>query len=120
MVAPLLCVLFAGSGRAEDWRREVEALRPGDAAGREAAVLDNLERRAREALTAIPRAGTAGDADRMREPMRRRLEQALGLGRLPWPPDLRPRVVGTLRRAGYRIEKVVFQALPGASIPAHL
>ena len=116
----LLCVVFAGPARAEGWRREVESLRPVGTSAGEVAMLDNLERRAREALEAIPRARTAADADRMRGPTRRRLEAALGLGRLPWPADLRPRIVGTLRRDGYRIEKVVYQALPGSSIPAHL
>ena len=39
---------------------------------------------------------------------------------MPWPPDLRPSVTGTLPRSGYRIEKIVFQALPGVEVPAHL
>src|SRR5262245_45686408 len=39
-----LVTLLAGLARAEDWRREVEALRSGDVAAREDAVLDNLER----------------------------------------------------------------------------
>ena len=116
----LLIVVFAGAARAEDLRREVDALRPNDVTDREAAMLDNLERRAREALAAIPRSRTARDADRMREPLRRELERSLGVGRLPWPPALRPRVVGTLRRDGYRIEKVVYESLPGSPVPAHL
>ena len=102
--------LAARGGRPAAERRH----RPG------AAVLDNLERRAREALAAIPRSLTARDADRMRGPLRRELERSLGTGRLPWPPALRPRVVGTLRRDGYRIEKVVYESLPGAPVPAHL
>ena len=116
----LLIVAFAGAARAEDLRRELDALRQGDRTDREAAMLDNLERRAREALAAIPRSHTARDADRMREPLRRELERSLGVGRLPWPPTLRPRVVGTLRRDGYRIEKVIYDSLPGSPVPAHL
>ena len=116
----LLIVVSSGAVRAEDLRREVEALRPGDRTGRESAMLDNLERRAREALAAIPRSRTARDADRMREPRRRELGRSLGVGRLPWPPALRSRVVGVLRRDGYRIEKVVYNALPGSPVPAHL
>ena len=119
-LALFLFVLIASSARSEDWRREVDSLRPVGTSAGEAGMLDDLERRAREALEAIPRAGTAADADRIRGSMRRRLEASLGLGRLPWPPNLRPRLVGTLRRDGYRIEKVIYQALPGSSIPAHL
>ena len=113
----LLVVVLAGAVRAEDLRREVDALRPDDRADREAAMLDNLERRAHEALAAIPRSHTARDADRMREPLRRELERSLGVGRLPWPPTLRPRVVGILRRDGYRIEKVVYDVPPGLAGP---
>jgi len=119
-ISPLLFVMLAGVLRAEDWRREVDALRPNDVTSRSTAVLDNLERRAREALAAIPRSHTARDADRRRGPLRRELERSLGVGRLPWPPALRPRIVGTLRRDGYRIEKVVYESLPGARVPAHL
>src|SRR4051812_49803729 len=117
---PLLIVIYASGLRAEDLRREVDALRPNDVTARRAAVLDNLEWRAREALAAIPRCLTARDADSMRGPLRRKLEQSLGTGRLPWPPALLPRVVGTLRRDGYRVEKVVYESLPGALVPAHL
>jgi dienelactone hydrolase len=119
-IASLLIVAFAGAARAEDLRRDLDALRQDDRTDREAAMLDNLERRACEALAAIPRSRTARDADRMREPLRRRLGRSLGVGRLPWPPTLRPRVVGTLRREGYRIEKVIYEALPGSPVPAHL
>ncbi len=119
-ISPLLIVMLAGVLRAEDWRREVDALRPKDVGSRSAAVLDNLERRAREALAAIPRSHTVRDADQRRGPLRRELARSLGVGRLPWPPALRPRVVGTLRRDGYRIEKVVYESLPGARVPAHL
>src|SRR3954449_4650073 len=116
----LLIVAFAGAARAEDLRRELDALRQDDRTDRAAAMLDNLEHRAREALAAIPRSRTVRDADRRREPLRRELERSLGTGRLPWPPALRPRLVGTLRRDGYRIEKLVYESLPGAPVPAHL
>src|SRR3954447_6538997 len=119
-IASLLIVAFAGAARAEDLRRELDALRQDDRTDREAAMLDDLERRAREALAAIPRSRTARDADGRREPLRRELGRSLGVGRLPWPPTLRPRVVGTLRRDGYRIEKVIYDSLPGSAVPAHL
>jgi dienelactone hydrolase len=119
-ISTCLIVLFTARAHAEDLRREVDALRPGDLSARGAAVLDNLERRAREALAAIPRSATAADADRMRAPRRRQLAHSLGIDRLPWPPELRPRVVGSLDHDGYRIEKIVYQALPGGLVPAHL
>jgi dienelactone hydrolase len=106
--------------RAEDLWREVESLRPQDVSAGRTAVLDNLERRAREALAAIAHPRDARDADQRREPLRRELERSLGIGRLPWPPTLRPRTIGTLRRDGYRLEKVVYESLPGSVVPAHL
>src|SRR5690348_15678710 len=121
-LAAALAVLLAGggAGAADDLRREVEALRPRDAAGRERAVLDDLERRAVAALEAIPRAHSAREADAARPGLCRKLETSLGAGRLLWPPALHPRVVGTIARPGYRIDKVVYETLPGAPVPAHL
>src|SRR5262245_62499385 len=120
VMTSLSIVVLADAVRAEDLRREVDALRQGDRIDRGAAVLDNLERRAREALAAIPRSRTARDADQAREPLRRKLGRSLGVSRLPWPPALWPRVVGTLKPDGYRIEKVVYESLPGSPLPAHL
>ncbi|MFI5455699.1 MAG: alpha/beta hydrolase family protein [Isosphaerales bacterium] len=115
-----MIVVLACAVRADDLRREVDALRPNDVTAQGAAVLDDLEQRARDALAAIHRCTTARDADRMRGRLRRELTRSLGTDRLPWPPDLRPRVVGILPRDAYRIEKVVYQSLPGAPVPAHL
>src|SRR5262245_26301319 len=62
-----MTLIVAGAAAPEgEWRREVDALRPRDVADRAAAVLDNLERRSREALTAISRSDTSGAADRAR------------------------------------------------------
>ncbi len=119
-ISSLLIAMSVGAVRAQDWRSQVEALRPKDVSASGAAVLEHLERRAQAALAAIPRSQTAGDADRRRGPLRRELERSLGVGQLPWPPALRPRTVGTLRYNGYRIEKVVYESLPGALVPAHL
>jgi acetyl esterase/lipase len=115
VILALSNVAYAG-----DLRREVDALRPGDVRASGNAVLDNLERRAREALAAIPRATTAHDADRLRGPLRQKLVRSLGTDHLPWPPARHPRIVGTVRRDGYRIEKIVYESLPGALVPAHL
>jgi dienelactone hydrolase len=113
-------IVAGGATPGDELRREVEALRPRDVADRAAAVLDNLERRSREALTAIPRSDTARAADRARERLRRELERSLGADRLPWPPALDPKVVGTLHRPGYRIEKVVYETLPRMKVPVHV
>jgi dienelactone hydrolase len=116
----LLSVVYGAAACAEHLRRELDALRRNDRADREAAMLDDLERRARNALAAIPRSHTALDADRMREPLSRHLERSLGVNRLPWPPALQSKVVGTLHRPGYRIEKVIYETMPGMKVPAHL
>ncbi|MGO9919398.1 MAG: hypothetical protein ACLQIB_32450 [Isosphaeraceae bacterium] len=79
-ISLLLFVVLAGVLRAEDWRREVDALRPRDVTSRSAAVLDSLERRARESLATIRRSHTAADADRVRARLRRKLERSLGVG----------------------------------------
>ncbi len=107
-------------GQAPDREAQARALRPAETAARRRAVLDGLERRARAALARIPHALTSEEAERQRGPLRERLSQSLGHRKLPWPPDLRARVTGVLRRPGYRIEKVVFQSLPGVWVPAHL
>lgn len=83
------------------------------------AVLDALEERARLALAAIRHPASADEARRRRGELRRRLLGSLGYERLPWPPP-GARTVGTLPRDGYRIEKLVFESLPGVEVPAHL
>ena len=105
---------------AQDWLAEVRALRPSDTKAEEAAVLDEVQARARRTLDAVPRAHTRAEADAARAGLRRELEASLGFRLLPWPPDLRPRSVGTVRRPGYRIEKLIYQTLPGVPVPAHL
>jgi dienelactone hydrolase len=103
-----------------DLQEEIAALRPKDVTAQETALLDNLEERARRALAAIPRARNRPEADSARPALRRRLVHSLGLRQLPWPPDLRPKIVGTLARDGYRVEKIVYQTLADMRVPAHL
>lgn len=119
-LALFLIALLDGWAEAGDFQQEIAALRPKDVSAQETAVLDNLEQRAQRALGAIPRARSRQEADRARPGLRRRLLHSLGIPRLPWPPDLRPRIVGTLSRPGYRVEKIVYQTLPGMRVPAHL
>src|SRR5579883_2424607 len=120
LVASLALVLLNGVTPEGGLEAEIAALRPKDVSAQEAAVLDNLEERARRALSAIARARNRQEADQARPRLRRQLLQSLGIPHLPWPPDLRPRLVGTLPRAGYRIEKIVYQTLPDMPVPAHL
>jgi len=87
---------------------------------RDTAILDALERRARETLAAIHHAETGAEADSARPVLRQKLEHSLGFRQLPWPPDLEPRVVNTLRFPAYRIEKLVYQTLAGVQVPAHV
>ena len=115
----LAVALCAPCGCAQDWEREVRALRPASVTTREKALLDYLQNRAQLALDAIPHARTPAQADAARPILRAQLEQSLGFRRLP-PPDPQPRVVGTLQREGYRIEKLVYHSLPGVSVAAHL
>ncbi|MFN9457204.1 MAG: hypothetical protein ACK6D7_07495, partial [Acidobacteriota bacterium] len=82
--------------------------------------LDDLERRAVRTLESIRHASTPEEAAAARPALRRRLEIALGRNQMPWPPKPNGRVVGTVRRNGYRIDKVVFESLPGVSVSGHL
>jgi dienelactone hydrolase len=87
---------------------------------RSQSLLDELEARAKASLDHINHASSAEEANRAREPLRKNLEQSLGYRKLPWPPSLQPTLVGTVPGLGYRIEKIVFQTLPGTMVPAHL
>jgi dienelactone hydrolase len=119
-IIPFLVLALTGFARADDLRREVEALRPLDVSAQEKAVLDNLEQRARDALAAIHHAQDPREADEARGRLRESLEHSLGTRRLPKPAATNPRVVGTLKREGYHIEKIVYEALPNQKVPAHL
>ena len=84
------------------------------------AVLDNLEHRARTALNRIQHPVTRGDVEAQRGDLRKRLRESLGHYLLPWPPDLRSTLTGTIPRDGYRLEKIIFQSLPDMIVTAHL
>ncbi len=112
---------FAALAAAQDYGRQVEALRPPTDPARAKAVLDLVEREAAWSLEKrVKRAHSAADADRARPELRQKLQAALGYHQFPWPPALNARVTGTLVRPGYRIEKVVYQSLPGVDVAAHL
>jgi len=100
--------------------QQIRSLRAVDVTQRENAVLNELEWRAAQVLAAIHHPASGTEADKMRLSLRSELEKSLGLRKLPWPPDLRARTVGVIERPGYRIEKIVYQTLPGVQVPAHL
>jgi len=84
------------------------------------ALLDSVGQEADAAIARIPRATTKSEVENAREPLRKRLEHSLGLEHLTGFSVVKPIVTGSLERTGYRIEKIVFQTLPGLSVPAHL
>src|SRR5258706_404624 len=47
-------------------------------------------------------------------------EESLGFRRLPWRPDLQASMTGVVPGRGYRIERFVFQTLPGTWARAYL
>jgi len=101
-------------------QEQIRALRPSETAASENAVLDDLQHRAQQALARIHHARTPAEVNTARSELRRKLTHSLGVNLLPEPADLHPRTVGSLVRSGYRIEKVVFESLPGVLVPAHL
>jgi hypothetical protein len=116
----LFVLIAAAACRAAALEQKVRALRPHDTSPGEKAVLDNLEQRARMALASIRHPKTRQEAGARRPALRRQLRRSLGFELLPWPPNLKAQTVGALQRDGYRIEKIVFESLPGVSVPAHL
>lgn len=99
---------------------QARALRPVDTSAAQEAMLDEMEGRARQALAAVKRAKSAREADAARAGLREQLTESLGLRRLPEGRATEARVAGTVRREGYRVEKLVWESLPGAKVPAHL
>lgn len=84
-----------------------------------AGALDDLQKDAARALAAISHARTVAEANRARPELRRKLEASLGFRLLP-PPVLGVKTAGVLRQPGFRIEKLVYESLPGTPVPAHL
>jgi dienelactone hydrolase len=115
----VLAVMAAPAGRGDDLEEQVRALRPPDIGAGSKAVLDDLERRAEAALAGVKHARTREEADAARGALREKLKRSLGFDLLP-RAVLDARVTGIVARAGYRIEKIVFESLPGVPVSAHL
>ncbi len=77
-------------------------------------AFDLLDRRRAE----VAQLRTAADWERRRAQVRASLARVLGT--FPERTPLRPRVMGTVEREGFRIEKIVFESQPGLYVTACL
>ena len=92
-----------------------------DAARRHAQVIDHLKRTAAELSAAsLSDIRSLADWKEKRPALRRELLYMLGLDPLPGRSPLQAEVRGVLERPAYRVEKVVFQSLPGLFVTANL
>ena len=93
---------------------------PGTPAARHEAVVAHLKKVAAEA-SARSLADVKGpdDWEARRASARRQLLYVLGLDPLPEHTPLEAKVTGTVRRPGFRVEKVVFQSLPRLYVTAN-
>lgn len=118
----LFLMLGCAAPATSDWDRlahEARALRPPIPAG-DGAILDGLEARARDRLTSLQHPGTRSSWEEAVPRIRRALAASLGMEKLPPAEPKNVRSVGVLERDGYRIEKLVYETLPGVEVPAHL
>jgi len=101
----LVCFLLLVPGRA--WCQEV-------AAGRHARLVEHLKKTAAEiSARSLADIRTRAAWEEKRPSVRRELLYMLGLDPLPERTPLKAENKGTLERAEYRVEKVVYQSLPG-------
>src|SRR5207244_2205921 len=92
-----------------------------DPAARHAGCVEALKRAA-AAVSAAPVPGSESREAwaRARPRVREQVGAMLGLSPLPKRTPLRARVTGIVPRPGYRIEKLVFQSLPGLYVTGNL
>ena len=84
------------------------------------AILDGLESRARDILTAMRHPEDRAAWEKAVPRIRKELRRSLGLDHLPPAVPRNVRSVGGVARDDYRIEKLVFESLPATDVPAHL
>jgi dienelactone hydrolase len=94
-------------------------LRPPVPAG-DGAILDGLEARARDMLTAMRHPEDRAAWEKAVPRIRKELRRSLGLDLLPPALPKNLKSVGVVPRDGYRIEKFVYETLPSVEVPAHL
>jgi dienelactone hydrolase len=92
-----------------------------DPAARHAGCVEAVKRAA-AAVSAAPVPGSESRTswERARPRVREQVGAMLGLSPPPKRTLLRAHVTGTIERAGYRIEKLVFQSLPGLYVTGNL
>jgi dienelactone hydrolase len=86
----------------------------------EKSILDALENRAREALAKLDHPAEREAWQRALPELRRKLAAAVGSERLPKPEARNVRVVGTIDRGDYVIEKLVYDTFADCPVAAHL
>ncbi|MBI3858174.1 MAG: prolyl oligopeptidase family serine peptidase [Planctomycetes bacterium] len=110
------------SARRSPWDEAIlqaSGLRPPVPDG-DRAILDGLEARARDLLTAMPHPEDRAGWEKTVPRIRRELRRSLGLDLLPPAMPKNLRSAGVVARDDYRIEKLVYETLPGTEVPAHL
>ena len=91
---------------------------PAQEAGTPLSFLDFAKHQAAEMRAADQAPTTLAEWNKRRAKLRQRLQAAWG----EFPTEkcpLEPRILGTLQRDGYRVEKVVFQTMPGVWMTAN-
>jgi cephalosporin-C deacetylase-like acetyl esterase len=103
------------------WLQPAAEPDPATAAGRHACVVRHLQRTAAE-LSARCLAGplTLHQWSTERSEHQRQLRYMLGLEPFPERTPLNARIMGTVERDAYRIERLVFQSLPGLYVTGNL
>jgi dienelactone hydrolase len=99
--------------------RAAQAMLPEQPEG-EKATLDALEKRVREALARLEHPADRAAWERGVPELRRKLTTAIGSERLPRPQARNVRLVGTLERADYVIEKLSYETFPDCLVAAHV
>jgi len=120
IIALLLLGILSPAACRDSWTEQAARLKPLDSSCSVGAVLDHIEGRALRSLQQIPHAATPEEARSKRVEIRAKLVRSLGMDQFPEKPELHARTVGTLDFDGYRLEKVVYETLPGVRVPAHL
>jgi dienelactone hydrolase len=120
----LALVSVAPSARAAEvhWQgvaRAAQAMLPEQPDG-EKATLDALEKRVREALARLEHPADRAAWERAVPELRRKLTAAIGIDRLPRPQARNVRLVGTLDRGDYVIEKLTYETFPDCPVAAHV
>ena len=91
---------------------------PAQDRGSSPMFLDFVRRQAAELRAQDKPPATRAEWEDRRAALRERIQEAWG-GFPATPCPLQPRLIGTLRRDGYRVEKIVFQSRPGIWMTAN-